>query len=164
MRETTDDISRLQELLDTSYDSAGKHLRSIVTPERPLSARQLVEVLVGVCVLNLATVTAAGEPRVAPVDGLFYRGQFWFGSSPESVRFRHIRRRPAVSGSHVRGETMGVIVHGRAQIVDLVDPSSTDFRDYLAEIYGGTWEDWGAGATYARIDASRLFAFSFASA
>ena len=39
------------------------------------------------------------EPRVAPVDGLFYRGRFWFGSSPHSFRFRNIRANPAVSAA-----------------------------------------------------------------
>ncbi|MDQ3654220.1 MAG: pyridoxamine 5'-phosphate oxidase family protein [Chloroflexota bacterium] len=47
--------------------------------------------------LSLATVNRHGEPRVGPVDGLFYRGRFWFGSSPKAARFRHIRARPAVS-------------------------------------------------------------------
>ena len=41
--------------------------------------------------LALATVTADGRPIVGPVDGIFYRGAFWFGSAPDSVRFRHIR-------------------------------------------------------------------------
>jgi hypothetical protein len=98
---------------------------------------------------------------VAPVDGLFYRGQFWFGSSPESVRFRHIRQRPSVSGTHTRGESMAVIVHGHATIIQL---ATADIRQYLLEVYGGQWDDWGADATYARIEASRMYAFSFADA
>ena len=42
--------------------------------------------------LALATVTSDGHPLVGPVDGIFYRGAFYFGSSPESLRSRHIRR------------------------------------------------------------------------
>ena len=47
------------------------------------------------CLLALATVTADGRPIVGPVDGIFYRGSFHFGSAPDSVRFRHIRPAPA---------------------------------------------------------------------
>jgi hypothetical protein len=47
--------------------------------------------------LPLATVTADQRPLVGPVDGIFYRGSFYFGSAPDSIRFRHIRARPQVS-------------------------------------------------------------------
>ena len=63
----------LQHLLDESYEQAGEHLRSIFTPERRMSAEETAQLLRGVFVLNVATVTAAREPMVAPVDGLFYR-------------------------------------------------------------------------------------------
>jgi len=39
MRETSQDIVRLQRLLDESYEKAGEHLRSIITPERRGRAR-----------------------------------------------------------------------------------------------------------------------------
>ncbi len=97
---------------------------------------------------------------MAPVDGLFFRGRFWFGSSPESVRFRHLATRPQVSVSHTVGEELAVIVHGEAHRVDLAAPEHTGFRDYLVEIYGPGWSDWGAGAPYARIDATRMFTFA----
>ena len=32
--------------------------------------------------LALATVNSRGAPVVGPVDGIFYRGEFWFGTSP----------------------------------------------------------------------------------
>ena len=54
--------------------------------------------------LALATVTADGRPLVSPVDGIFYRGAFYFGSAPDSVKFRHIRARPQVSATHLPGE------------------------------------------------------------
>ena len=43
MHETADDLARLQALLDRSYESAGRHLRSVITPERRLSAADLVD-------------------------------------------------------------------------------------------------------------------------
>jgi hypothetical protein len=92
------------------------------------------------------------------VDGLFFRGRFWFGSSPDSYRFRHIHRRPAVSASHTRGEDLAVTVHGVARTVDTSAPDQAAFRDYCLEVYGDDWLDgWGVKAQYARIDATRMF-------
>ncbi len=161
MYETAEELTRLQALLDSSYDSAGEHLRSIVTPERRMSAEETVELLQGMKLLALATVSRDSKPLVGPVDGHFYRGQFWFGSSPDSVRFRHIRERPYVSATHTPSESHSVTVHGRAEIVDLESDELAGFRDYCIEFYGEEWNDWGRGAAYARIDAERMFTFKF---
>jgi hypothetical protein len=174
MYETAEDLAELQGLLDRSFARAGSHLLSIFDAERRLNAVQLSEILVGVRALNLATVTAAGEPRVGPVDGHFHRGQFYFGSSPDSVRFRHIRARPAVSAAYTIGEQLAVIVHGQATLLDMSSPEHAGLRaqlietygkdpaftDYLAEHHGGDWGGWFDGALYARIDAEKMFTFS----
>jgi pyridoxamine 5'-phosphate oxidase-like protein len=160
--ETPDDLTALQDLLDRSYVGAGAHLRRIITPERRLTAEQLSERLTGMCLLALATVTSDGRPIVGPVDGIFFRGAFHFGSSPDSVRFRHIRARPDVSATHLPGEELAVTVHGRAVPVDVKrDP----FRDALLEVYvpryGPEWEHdfLDSGPSYARIEADRMFTF-----
>jgi hypothetical protein len=162
LNETAADLDELQQLLDDSYTRSGAHLRSIHTPERRVHAADLVQVLQGVRVLNLATVTAQCEPRVGPVDGVFFRGHFYFGSGEDSVRFRHLRVRPQVSGSHVVGETFAVIVHGRAVEIDIADPAQADFRATILRVYPD-WEAWypDEPAPYARIDADRMFAYAF---
>jgi len=166
MHETADDLRALQELLDRSYAAAGRHLLRIHTPERRLSATEVAERLTGMCLLALATVTADGRPVVGPVDGIFYRGAFHFGSAPDSVRFRHIRARPDVSATHLPGEEMAVTVHGRATEI----PIDGGFRETLLEIYvpryGAGWESdfLDSGPMYARIDADRMFTFATASA
>ena len=66
--------------------------------------------------LALATVNSLCAPVVGPVDGIFYRGEFWFGTSPDALRIRHIRRNPNVSATHVPGEEFAVTVHGTAHI------------------------------------------------
>jgi uncharacterized pyridoxamine 5'-phosphate oxidase family protein len=165
VHETEGDIERLQQLLDTSYAGAGAHLRSIHTPERRLRAEQLVELLQGMCLLALATVSSDGRPFVGAVDGVFYRGSFHFGSSPDSLRFRHIRARPQVSAIHLPGEQLAVTVHGRAVPLDVRAHASAGFRATLLEVYvpryGPQWEEFlDSGPRYARIDAERLFTFS----
>src|SRR5205809_554818 len=165
MHETGDDLAALQDLLDRSYEHAGGHLRRIITPDRRLTAAQVSERLTGMCLLALATSTRDGRPIVGPVDGIFFRGAFHFGSSPDSVRFRHISVRPYVSATHLPGEELAVTVHGRAVPVDVHDPQNAGFRRALLEIYvpryGAEWEDFlDSGPRYARIDADRMFTFS----
>ena len=164
MHETDGDLAALQELLDRSYANAGPHLLRIHTPERRLNARQVAERLTGMCLLALATTTADGRPVVGPVDGIFYRGSFHFGSSPDSVRFRHIRARPQVSATHLPGEELAVTVHGRAVEVDVRSQEGAGLRQALLDIYvpryGPEWEEFlDSGPLYARIDAERMFTF-----
>jgi len=160
MYETDDDLRALQELLDASYARAGEHLRSIWDEDSRLDARRLCEELVGVQVLDLGTVTARGEPRVAPVDGLFFRGHLWFGSAENSARFRNIRANPAVSGAITRGlETFLVIVHGHAIETDPRGLDAGGFGDYAREVYDFDWDALHPTAPYARIDARTLLAF-----
>ena len=124
-----------------------------------------MERLTGMCLLCLATVTADCRPIVGPVDGVFYRGAFHFGSSPDSLRFRHIAARPHVSATHLPGEELGVSVHGRAVPVDIQAEQGAGFRRALLETYvpryGPDWEEefLDSGPVYARIDADRMFAF-----
>src|SRR4051812_8273863 len=164
MHETPEDLAALQALLDRSYESAGPHLLSIHTPERRLSAEQVAERLQGMRLLALATVTADGRPIVGPVDGIFLRGAFHFGSSPDSVRFRHIRARPQVSATHLPGEELAVTVHGRAVPLDIHGDEGAELKAALLEIYvpryGPQWERFlDSGVAYARIEAERMFTF-----
>jgi nitroimidazol reductase NimA-like FMN-containing flavoprotein (pyridoxamine 5'-phosphate oxidase superfamily) len=164
MYESTAELDALQRLLDESHAHGGAPLQSIFTPDRRLDAAALCELLVGVQILNLATVTASAQPRVAPVDGLFFRGHFYFGSAPDSVRMRHIRARPPVSAAHTRGEELAVIVHGSAHPIGLAASEHAGFRRYLLETYvpryGPDWEQWvELNGAYARIDPERMYTF-----
>ena len=160
MHETADDIVALQDLLDRSYTAAGSHLRSIATPERRVSAERLVEQLTGMCLLVVATVTADCRPIAGPLDGIFYRGAWHFGTAPNSIRYRHLLARPQVSATHMPRDEFAVNVHGRAVPVDVAG----GFRETLLEVYvpryGPEWEQFlDSGPVYMRIDADRMFTF-----
>jgi hypothetical protein len=162
VHETPADLAALQDLLNRSYATAGRHLLSIITPQRRLRADQVADRLTGMCLLALATVTADGRPIVGPVDGIFFRGAFHFGSAPDSVRFRHIKNRPQVSATHLPGEELSVTVHGRAVPVDIRSDAEAQLRQTLLEIYvpryGTEWEKFlDSGPVYARIHADRMF-------
>jgi nitroimidazol reductase NimA-like FMN-containing flavoprotein (pyridoxamine 5'-phosphate oxidase superfamily) len=164
MYETGEDLAALQRLLDDSYAAAGPHLRRIITTERRLAAEEVAARLQGMSLLALATVTADGRPIVGPVDGIFYRGAFHFGSAPDSVRLRHIRRRPHVSATHLPGEDLAVTVHGRGAPIDVKASEHAGFRRTLLEIYvpryGPEWEQFlDSGVAFTRIDPDRMFTF-----
>jgi len=161
VHETRDDVARLQDLLDRSHAAGGSHLRSIITPERRVNAAELVERLQGMRLLVVATVTADGRPLTGPVDGIFYRGAFHFGSAPHSTRLRHLRARPQVSATHLPGEELCVTVHGTAVPIDV---QAGGFRQTLLDIYvprfGPDWEQFlDSGSRYIRIQADKMFTF-----
>jgi hypothetical protein len=165
MHETADDIERLQQILDRSYAAAGPHLRDVITPERRLSAKELCGRLDGMCLLVLATVTSDGRPVNGPVDGFFYRGDWYFGSSADSLRFRHIRQRPEVSATHIPEEAFSVTAHGRATEIDASSHDGGGLRRTLLDYYAPRFGDDaaaifdGPGVAHARIDAERMFTF-----
>ncbi len=160
MYETDEDLTELQELLDRSYARAGDHMKEIWGEDTHLGAEELPPALPGVQVLDLATVSPRNEPRVAPVDGFFYRGHFWFGTSPYSFRLRNIRRNPAVSGAITKGgEEFLVIVHGTAVEIDPRGPDAGGFARYPRETYDFDWDKVHPEAPYVRIEASTLLAF-----
>ena len=164
MHETPADLEAMQQLLDRSYDAGGPHLHRIHTPERRLTAEQVAERLTDMCLLALATATADGRPIVGPVDGIFFRGSFHFGSSPDSVRFRHIKKRPHVSATHLPGEELAVTVHGRAVPVDMRSEENAELRQTFLDVYvpryGPEWERMlDSGPLFARIEADKMFTF-----
>jgi hypothetical protein len=55
-----------------------------VKPERRLNARQVVRYLQGIKHVAFATVNERGEPRVAPLDGVFIHGRFTVSAGGQS--------------------------------------------------------------------------------
>lgn len=158
MDETPQDIERLQALLDGSYARAGKHLTSIHTPQARIDAEDLVARMQGMQIFVVATTTGDGRPRTGPVDSFLYRGEVCFGTSASAVRARHLAHSPAISATHVRGETVVVTVHGNARMLDL-DGADAGFRELLVDHYGSTtYEQFLAGSPYYGIEAEWLFA------
>ena len=158
MRETSDDIKRLQALMDASYARAGAHLTSIHTPQARLTAEELVRRLGGMQIFVVATCTADGRPRTGPVDTFLFRGRLTFGTAATAVRARHLARSPAVSATHVRGETLVVTAHGNARPLEL-NGADAEFNEFLGDHYGAaTYDEHLGGSPYYAIDAEWLFA------
>lgn len=162
MYETAAELERLQALLDESIAGATAHLRSIVTPgERTLSAREVCLVLTGMRTLSLATVTAAGEPRISGVDGHLLHGRWVFTTSGASAKARHLQVRPAVSAAHVLGDDLGVFTHGRAERLTPSDPDFAAIEEHLVGHYDSSPSSWGDDIAYLRIQPRWMVAYAF---
>jgi hypothetical protein len=160
--ETPDELQALQDLLDASFARASDHLKSIMTPERRLPAERLVADLPIPAVLNIATTTAKGEPRLSAVDGHFLHGHWHFTTAADSPKARQLQARPAISASFTPRDGFGVFCHGT--VVELRGGPREALRAHFSETYGSDPESWGDGIAYCRIDATWLVAFAMTDA
>jgi general stress protein 26 len=154
MRETSEELEELQTLLEASLSRSTSHLRSIVT-ERTMTAEQLTQILTGMCVLALSTVTAKGEPRISGADGHFLHGKWHFGTARNAAKARHLTARPTASVAHMRGEDLGVFTHGTVEILNPRDgeaaPDWPDLLAYFKDFYGDDAFDWDNDVVYYRL-------------
>lgn len=148
MLETPAELGDLQRLLDASHAGATGHLRSIVTQERRLTARDLVGLLTGMKVLTAATVTAHGEPRISALDGHFLHGTWTFSTATDSAKARQLAARPAVSVAHVDGEELAVFAHGRAEVLAPTEPLGAETFAHWTAHYGSSPLQWGDVTMY----------------
>ena len=154
MRETPEELSDLQALLDASLSRSTAHLRSIVVG-RTLTAEQLTQTLTGMCTLAVSTVTAKGEPRISGADGHFLHGKWHFGTARSAAKARHLAARPAASVAHMRGEDLGVFTHGTVEILNPGDGEPVvdwpDVLAYLKDFYGDNAFDWDNDVVFYRL-------------
>lgn len=161
MRETEDELAAIQRLLDASFARASPHLTGIMSEPRRLSAQRLVGELPSPAVLNVASVTARGEPRVSAVDGHFLHGHWYFTTARESPKAAQLAARPAISASYTPRDGFGVFCHGRAVVLDkAADSAEWAMLDaHWVQTYGGSFDEYG-DVYCARIDADWLVAFA----
>ncbi|MFW6074179.1 MAG: pyridoxamine 5'-phosphate oxidase family protein [Chloroflexota bacterium] len=162
MRELAGDLQWLDELLSRSMEQAGPFLRSsFEMPDHSLSARQMVKHLDGLPTISMASVTAAGEPRVAPIGAIFYRCRFHAPTVRNAARVRHYERRPALSATYYEGIDLAIIIHGRATIVDEDDPSFAPVDAELQRLTGESVLEWdSADGVYVRVDPDVIYTFA----
>jgi Pyridoxamine 5'-phosphate oxidase len=161
MRESADELERLQALIDRSIEGAGAFLRSsFEMPDRSLSAQQLVDRLQGSLTVALATTTARGEPRVAPINALFVRAAFHVPTVAQAARTRHLAARPAASLTYFEGTNLAVVAHGRVVIIDTTDPTFAELDAVQVQSGNESPTEWQGDAVYLRLDADRLFTYA----
>jgi hypothetical protein len=162
MYETAAELAALQDLIDASFARSSPHLRGIMEPKRRLSAAQIIADVPSPAVLNVATVTQRGEPRISALDGHFLHGRWHFTTAGNSPKAVHIRARPAVSASYTPRDGYGIFCHGDAQLLD--GDEKQQLIDHCTRVYGQSPENFGEGIAYVRIEPKWLVGFAFTDA
>jgi uncharacterized pyridoxamine 5'-phosphate oxidase family protein len=160
MYESPEEIAALQELIDRSSAPMSPHMASILAPERRLNASQVITYMQGVKHVAFATVNARGEPRVAPLDGLFIHGRIHVSTGGRAARLRHLRRNPAVSVTHFQSDEIAVMVHGRALIFEREHPEIAELEPIYVEVYGSSPFSWGEGVVLIRVEPDEMFTYA----
>jgi hypothetical protein len=160
MYETKSELEDLQRLLDRSMGGAGAHVRSIFKDEHRLSALQVSAYLMGVRQVAAATVSSKGEPRVAPVDSVFFHGKFHVSTDMNSLRAKHLQRKPQLSLTYFESADPAIIAHG---IAEFIGKDNQDFVRLDAEwvkAYGQSVSELSSTVTFIRLDARRMLAYA----
>lgn len=161
MNETPEQLTELQGLLDRSIAGPKRHLTSIIEPgRRTLSSGRLVGELTGVCVLNVATATARGKPRLSAVDGHFLNGHWYFSTAADAVKARHLGARPAVSVAYTPRDGFGVWAHGKAVFLRRGSDEWEMFDAHLRLMYGQSPDEWADEIVFLRVDADWMVGFA----
>jgi len=160
MFESEGEVRQLQALIDRTLARANPHLLNIVKPGRRLTARQVVRYLQGTKHVAFGTVNERGEPRVAPLDGVFVHGRFTVSTGGRAARLRHLRANPACSAAHVDGDTVGIVVHGHATIIGRGDEGVDELEPVWRDIYGSSPFEWGEGVVFMRIEPTSMWAYA----
>jgi hypothetical protein len=159
MRETEEELATLQALIDASFARSSAHLRGIMEPGRRLSADRIVAEVPSPAVLNVATVTQHGEPRISALDGHFLHGRWYFTTAGDSPKAKHIAARPAVSASYTPRDGYGIFCHGDARLLD--GDEQAMLIEHCTRVYGRSPETFGDGIAYVRIEPKWLVGFAF---
>ncbi len=160
MFETEAEIQQLQALFDAHLARANRHMTSIVTPERRLTARQVVTYLQGTKHVAFATVTSRGEPRVSPLDALFIHGRFTLSTGTEATKIAHLRRNPACSAVHVDGDRIAVAVNGVVEWITRDHPDHDEIHEAWTKTYESDPYTWG-DVIFFRIQPASMWAYAF---
>ena len=161
MRETAGEIAELQDLIDRSLARTRPHMRAIVHPgEYSLSAKQVVKLLDGLKTVAVAAPAPNGDPLVAPMDGWFLHGKFYFSSSGDAVRIRGLRKRPRASIAYFEGERFLINAHGHAELMFKGHPDLAEIDAIFHDHYGSSAFDWSDEGVYVRLDADRFYTYS----
>ena len=161
MHESPAEISELQRLLDRTFARMNPHMARIVKPERRLSAAQVVAYLQGIKHVAFATVNDLGEPRVAPLDGIFVRGRFHVSTGGAAARLHDLRRRPRCSLTHFVGDDVAITVNGTSVVLERDHPDVPALEPVYFELYESSPFSWGEGVVLVRVEPTSMWSYSF---
>jgi hypothetical protein len=154
------ELDALQRVLEESASAADGFLKETFDlAGHGLSARQLAQHFDRIRGVALATVTAKGEPRVAPVGAILQGPAFCVPTALHARRVTHVRKRPSVSFTHFVLDDIAVIVHGRATVLASTDPNVAILNAKYDDQWWSGLKATGA-AVWLRIEPQRIYTWA----
>src|SRR5260370_10486469 len=100
-----------------------------------------------------------GEPLLAPIASLLYRGEIYLPTVATAARTRHVMKRPAVSLTLFCENELAIIVHGSATIIS---PDHEDFETLENLLYIATHTKAGelGEGVYLHIQAEAIYTYN----
>lgn len=162
MRETAEDIEAFARLATESIEKAGSFVRSsLQMPGHSLSAGQVLRYWDRIHTAAVATVTAKGEPRVAPTGVALFRGHFVVPTVAGAARTKAINIRPAISISHFDEGDLAIIAHGHARTIGQSDPLFRELAALQRELSEGRdVSNWEGTGVYLWMTTQTLYTFA----
>ncbi|MGH2463484.1 MAG: pyridoxamine 5'-phosphate oxidase family protein [Candidatus Limnocylindria bacterium] len=160
MRETPEEIAELQRMFDEHLARANPHMTAIVTPERRLTAEQVVRHLQGTRHVAFATVTPKGQPRVSPLDSLFLHGRFTLSTDVRATRIGHLRANAACSAVHMEADRIAVVVNGTVEWITREHIDHDEIHAAWTAQYESDPYTWGDVVLF-RIAPISMWAYAF---
>jgi hypothetical protein len=84
-----------------------------------------------------------------------------FTTSGTAAKAHHLRARPAISVAHIRGDDLGVFVHGEAEFLTPADADFDPIEQHLVGHYGSSPSSWGSEIVYVRVRPAWMIAYAF---
>ena len=160
MRETPEEIAELQRMFDAHLARANPHMTAIVTPERRLTAEQVVNYLQGTRIVAFATITAKGEPRVSPLDSLFLHGRFTLSTDVTATRIGHLRANTACSAVYMEADRIAVVANGTVEWITREHLDHDEIHAAWKKQYHSDPYTWG-DVIFFRIAPISMWAYAF---
>ena len=108
----------------------------------------------------MAAPAPNGDPLVAPMDGWFLHGKFFFSSGGDSIRIKGLRKRPRARIAFFEGEKFLINAHGPVVLLFRGHPDVGEIDEMFKDHYGSSAFDWSDEGVYVRLDADRFFTYS----
>jgi hypothetical protein len=160
VRETPEEIAELQRMLDAHLAHANPHMTSIVTPERRLTAEQVVTHLQGTRIVAFATVSPKGKPRVSPLDSLLLHGRFTLATDGKATRIAHLRANAACSAVYMEADRIAVVVNGTVEWITREHIDHDEIHGAWAAQYGSDPYTWSKDCVFFRIAPVSMWSYA----
>lgn len=104
-------------------------------------------------------MNSSGEPRVAPVDSVFFHGRFYISTGMRSFRVRRLPLRLVLSLTYFEGADPVILVHGGAIFVEKNHPNFGALASEWGE-YGEIMPEPSKSVVFIRADPKTMLDYA----